>query len=87
MPRRVAVGVWVGIFGALGILDVWASRNEYEGDTLSEVTRDLFHVDTPAGKVALVGGWLGLSAWLLPHLIRGGSHRGLVRVVWSDTTK
>lgn len=49
--------------------DVWADRHRPEG-TLSRVLRWVFRVDALHGKVALLGAWGVLTAWLLPHLLR-----------------
>ena len=65
-PRNV----WLTIAAALIALDIWAARNNLEGDTLSECTRELFRTDTPTGRAALVGAWAALTAWLIPHLLR-----------------
>lgn len=77
--------VWGGILASLTALDVWCAVNDHDDDSLSEVIRSAFRTDTPAGRFALVGVWSGLTAWLLPHLLRG-SHNALVDVVWPDTT-
>lgn len=65
-PRNI----WLGIAAALTVLDIWAARNQLQGDSLSECTRELFRTDTPAGRAALVGAWAALTAWLIPHLLR-----------------
>lgn len=70
---RRPVAVWASIAAAVGVLDVWAAWNAREGDSLSEVIRSLFRTHTPAGRVALVLAWAGLTGWLLPHLLRGVS--------------
>lgn len=67
MPPRV---MWGGILGALIALDLYCDRDAVVGNTFSEVTRDVFKVHTPAGRVAFVGAWGGLTAWYLPHILR-----------------
>lgn len=62
--------VWGGILGTLAAYDYYADRNAIDGDTLSEVTRSIFAVHTPAGRVVFVGSWLTLTAWVLPHILK-----------------
>lgn len=38
--------------------------------TLSDVTRCLFHTRTPAGRVAFTLAWGGLSIWYAQHILR-----------------
>lgn len=59
---------WVGSIAALGIIDYWAARSDR--NTLSCTARRLFRTHTTAGKTAWVIGWVGLSAWLIPHIVR-----------------
>jgi hypothetical protein len=68
MTRPVAF--WVSVFAALGVVDLWLDT-KHNGSTLSEVGRHLFRTDTRAGRIAFVASWLALSAWLLPHILRG----------------
>lgn len=46
---------WALGIAYLGVIDVLRDRGEPDGDTLSEVLRDLFHVDHPVGRLALGG--------------------------------
>lgn len=47
---------WTLGIAYLVILDVLRDRGEPDGDTLSEVTREVFAVHTPRGRLA----WLGV---------------------------
>lgn len=62
---------WVGSIGILGLVDLWADRNQIEGDTFSEFNRNLFGTDSLAGKVRFCAAWGIFSAWYVPHIIRG----------------
>lgn len=53
---------WTLGIGYLVLVDVLRDRGEPDGDTLSEVTRDLFRVHTPHGR----------RAWLIA-LVAGGA--------------
>lgn len=62
--------VWASALSALAVLDLWADLNTVTGDTLSEQTRAAFRTDTTRGRLIFIGTWLGLSAWLVPHICR-----------------
>ena len=62
--------IWGGTLGALVLVDLWAAYNAIDGDSLSEVVRDTFRTDTNAGRAVLIGAWVGLSAWVIPHWCR-----------------
>jgi hypothetical protein len=70
MSPRTARKFWVATFAGLGIFDLWLAKNATDGDSLSEVAREVFRTETPAGRAALIGFWGALSAWLIPHLLR-----------------
>lgn len=70
MRRPVASAFWLGTLAALGLFDYWCAKNATDGDSLSEVAREVFRTETPAGRAALIGFWAALTAWLLPHLCR-----------------
>lgn len=61
-------GRWVGAIVVLGVVDLLMDRTQ--GVTLSQTTRDLYRVQTPVGKVALIASWSGLTVWLIPHLLK-----------------
>lgn len=65
-PRHV----WGGALGTLVAYDLYCDRNTTTGDTLSEVTRDVFAVHTPAGRAVFLAAWVLLSGWFLPHILR-----------------
>lgn len=50
LPRHRLV--WPSLIGALIALDVWADQGDPDQDTLSELVREWFRVDTPYGKAA-----------------------------------
>ena len=62
--------IWGGALGALVAYDLICDRGDPDGDTLSEVTRDVFHTDTPAGRVRFIATTLGFVAWWLRHILR-----------------
>lgn len=59
---------WIGSIAALGVIDYWAARTDR--NTLSCTARRIFKTGTVAGKATWVVGWVGLSAWLIPHIVR-----------------
>lgn len=61
---------WAGAFAALGLVDLWADRNNVTGDTLSECTRRAYRTHTTVGRVAFVASWVALSWWLVPHILK-----------------
>lgn len=61
---------WVSVFATLGLVDLWLD-SKHNGSTLSEVGRELFHTNTRTGRIAFVSAWVALSAWLIPHILRG----------------
>lgn len=67
LPPRL---VWGALAGAGIAYEAWALRDPREGYTLSEVTRALFRVEHPAGKAAFLAGYVGFSAWFVPHIVR-----------------
>lgn len=69
MSPRAARTFWVTTLAGLGVFDLWLAKNATDGDSLSEVTRELFRTETPAGRATLVGAWAMLTAWLIPHLL------------------
>lgn len=66
--------MWGGVLGAVIALDLYCDRNAVVGDTFSEVTREVFHVDHPLGRAAFYGSWGVLTAWWLPHIVRKAAH-------------
>lgn len=66
--RRPAA-TWAACLGGLIALDVWCDRRKNES-TLSCVVRHTFRVEHPAGKAAFLAAWAGLTAWLVPHILR-----------------
>lgn len=63
--------VWGSTLGALIAYDIRCAYNDTDGDSLSEVVRAALRTDTKVGRALFVGGWLALSGWLLPHILRG----------------
>lgn len=53
-----------------GILDLVRDRGEPDGDTASEVIRDLFHVDTPRGRAAFAATLAVGSTVLYRHICK-----------------
>jgi hypothetical protein len=50
-------------------LELYTIYNEADGDTLSEVARELLHVDHPVGAAAWTLGWGGFSYWFWRHIL------------------
>jgi hypothetical protein len=67
--RRPLV-MWVAGISPLVVLDIWASYNDIEGDSLSEVIRDVWQTATPAGRVRFLLTYAAFSAWFIPHINR-----------------
>lgn len=67
--RRPMVYAWVTALVTLGLAD-WLLNRRHDGSTLSEVARHVYRTDTAAGRFAFAASWAGLSAWLVPHIIR-----------------
>ena len=66
--------MWGGVLGAVIALDLYCDRNATTGDTFSEVTREVFRVHTPLGRVVFYTSWGALTAWWLPHIVRKAAH-------------
>lgn len=64
--------VWGSLFALGGTYELYALLNDTEGDTLSEVTRDVFDVQTRRGKVMFTGLYAGFSLWFVPHIAAAG---------------
>ena len=62
--------IWGGALGALAAYDLICDRGDPDGDTLSEVTRDLFGTHTTAGRIRFIAATLGAAAWWLWHILR-----------------
>jgi hypothetical protein len=63
---------WGGILGGALVWELRCVFNGKEGDTLSERLRVWFRTSTRPGKAVFVLAWLGLTAWLVPHIVNGG---------------
>lgn len=62
---------WAAVIGGLVAFNAWRAFGPAKGQgCLSPVVRQTFHTETPRGRVMLVGAWLLLSGWLLPHWCR-----------------
>ena len=61
--------VWASLLGSLAVLDLLCDRRHDE-TTLSAVTRRAYRTHTLGGRVAFVGSWALLTAWLVPHICR-----------------
>lgn len=65
---RRPVSVWAVGIGVLTAYELWTVLNGRKGDTLSEVLRGVFHVDTPEGRRLFEASWDALGAWFVPHI-------------------
>lgn len=67
--------VWASLIGAGVAFEVGAILTAADGDTLSEVTREVFQVHTTPGALVFSAAWLGFAAWFWWHIVRGGRKR------------
>ena len=67
---RRPLATWAAVLGTLVAYDVHCAYNDTEGDSLSECLRVALRTDTNAGRAVLIGAWVGLSAWVIPHWCR-----------------
>jgi hypothetical protein len=61
--------LWLTAFGAMAAVDLYCAKVRH-GGTLSQAGREIFRTNTPAGRAAWIAGWTGLTAWLIPHIIK-----------------
>lgn len=64
--------IWAAGIGPLIVLDI-ALDKRHDGSTLSEATRYIYRTETRYGRYAFIASWLGLTAWLIPHICKQGS--------------
>lgn len=64
-PMEWALGI-----GYLGVVDWLRDRGEPDGDTLSEVLREIFQVDTPEGRARLAVAIAAGGVILYRHLAK-----------------
>ena len=61
----------IALLGALGAVATIEGVGVFtDSDTISGLTADMFHIDTPAGKLAFGVAWLGFAGWFLWHILR-----------------
>ena len=64
MPKgRALLLVALVIVGVIELVGVILAR-----DTISALTRDVFHVHTPQGRAAFTAAWVSFSVWFLLHV-------------------
>ena len=68
MPRPEVF--WAATITSLAVFDYWAAKNATTGDSLSECARAAFRTHTTPGRIGFVLAWGGLTAWLVPHILR-----------------
>lgn len=61
---------WSLGIGYLVLVDILRDRGEPDGDTLSEVTREVFRVHTPRGRLAWLAVLVGGGALLDRHICK-----------------
>lgn len=65
--------VWPALIGAVALLDWWCDRGEPNGDTLSELLREWWRVETPLGRAAFTASLaLGANA-LHSHICKAAA--------------
>lgn len=70
---------WAALLGAGIALEAVALRHQRKElerarqgvPTLSATCRWFFHTDTRAGRLLFAAFWGALSAWFVPHIVRG----------------
>lgn len=67
-PLRWAV-FWVAVIGGLGVFDGWRATKR-DGSTLSEVTREVFRVDTPHGRAVFAALFWAGAETLAAHICK-----------------
>jgi len=65
----------VGALVALGAAEVYGIRHPGNGDTVSELTRAVFHTDTAVGRAIFLTAFGGASAWFVWHVLDGSRRR------------
>jgi len=65
---------WVGLLTVAVAYEVWGILDPHSGDTLSELTADMFKTNTRAGAVAFALAWVLFSAWFLAHISINQGH-------------
>jgi hypothetical protein len=63
--RRFWTKAWFGIFGCLGVLDIWR-MTKHDESTLSETARHVLRTDTPQGKAL----FLVLTYAFVRHILK-----------------
>lgn len=61
---------WALGIGYLAVVDVLRDRGEPDGDTLSEVLREVFGVERPEGRIALAAAIGAGGVVLYRHLVK-----------------
>jgi hypothetical protein len=67
---------WAVPFGIGIVLEIIALRHQRKEPrrikvpTLSDMTRWVFHTDTPAGRLAFSVFWGGLGVWFYRHILK-----------------
>lgn len=83
MSRLRPGRVWGGLLAAGLAYEAYGLRGAVDGDTLSEVTRTVFHTRHPLGKVAFTAGWAALTCWFVPHIVLHENGEGCPLDPWS----
>ena len=65
---------WVGLLTVAVAYEAWCLLDPSSGDTLSELTADMFKTNTRAGAVAFALVWVLFSAWFLAHISINQGH-------------
>lgn len=61
---------WAAALGYLGFVDWLRDRGEPDGDTATEVLRNIFRVEHPQGRLALAAAISGGGVLLYRHLVK-----------------
>lgn len=69
------VRFWRGVAISIAVAETIAIRTRDPKAPASHCGRVTMHLDTTPGRVGFVLGWAGLTAWLIPHLLRQPTSR------------
>lgn len=64
--------IWAGLILAGAAFEALALANKRSSDTLSEVTRAVFRINTSkSGRIAFGSLWAGFAVWFWGHILYG----------------
>ena len=67
---------WVALIVIGAVLERRALKMPTSNSTLSAVTRTVFQTHRIEGRIAFLLFWGALTAWFVPHIVRGKNFEG-----------